>query len=65
VRTFVDVLDNVFVVVLELGEMGWWQGHVLRIVKRSDAEGNEYCQYGVTTKFCCSSEKRGYVFFCE
>jgi hypothetical protein len=65
VRTFLDVLDYVFVVVLQLREMEClWQGHVLLVVIRNDAVGNEYCHYGLTTKLCCSVEKRCYVFFC-
>ena len=31
------------------------------VVIRNDGEGNNYCQYGVTAKFCCSSE-RGAMF---
>jgi len=50
------MLDNAFVVELELREMGWlWQGHVLLVAVRNDAESNEYCRDGVTAKFSCSS----------
>jgi hypothetical protein len=38
-----------------------WQGHVLLVVMRKDAEGNKYCHYEVTANFCCSSE-RGVMF---
>jgi hypothetical protein len=42
--------------------VGWlWQGHVLLVVIGNDAEGNKYCHYEVTAKFCCSSE-RGVMF---
>jgi hypothetical protein len=59
VRNFLEVLDYAFVVVLELREMEWlWQGHVLLLLIRDDAEGNKYCRDRVTARFCCSTEKK-------